>query len=91
MQRIKAKSWVPVEGLVDEWQGRFFLAGPNEKVGLRVFLAVATTLFLLLVVSYIVRMDVGDWRPPARTEPTMDKHGSANFEQLWIAVCKGRR
>ena len=63
MPRIKAKSWVPVEGLVDGWQGRFSLSEPNEKFGLRIFLTVATTLFLLLIVSYNVRMGLADWRP----------------------------
>jgi len=63
MTQPKANSWVPAEGLVDQWQGRFSLAESNEKFGLRVFLIVAITLFLLLIVSYTVRMDLGDWRP----------------------------
>ncbi len=35
---------------------------PTATLGLRVFLAVVTVLFSLLVVSYIERMAVGDWR-----------------------------
>jgi cytochrome c oxidase subunit 3 len=36
---------------------------PQEKVGLRVFLAVATSLFLLFIVSYRMRMYYQDWVP----------------------------
>jgi len=36
---------------------------PREKVGLRVFFAVATSLFLLFIVSYRMRMYYEDWVP----------------------------
>jgi cytochrome c oxidase subunit 3 len=36
---------------------------PLEKVGLRVFFAVATSLFLLFIVSYRMRMYYDDWVP----------------------------
>lgn len=36
---------------------------PQEKVGLRVFFAVATSLFLLFIVSYRMRMYYEDWVP----------------------------
>ncbi len=36
---------------------------PPAYLGLKVFLAVATVLFSLLIVTYAERMDVSDWRP----------------------------
>ena len=36
---------------------------PSEKIALRVFLAVVTVLFSLMVVVYSDRMSLSDWRP----------------------------
>ncbi len=36
---------------------------PTMKVGLGVFLAVATSLFALFVSAYAIRMELSDWRP----------------------------
>jgi cytochrome c oxidase subunit 3 len=36
---------------------------PREKVGLRVFFAVAASLFMLFIVGYRLRMVYGDWVP----------------------------
>jgi cytochrome c oxidase subunit 3 len=36
---------------------------PTAKVGLRVFLVVLTVVFLLLIVVYTARSELGDWRP----------------------------
>src|SRR5690349_7062506 len=37
---------------------------PTAKIGLGVFLAVAGLLLSLIVSSYVIRMDMADWRPP---------------------------
>ena len=60
--RGHSKSWVPAEGLAHIKHNQFALPIANKKFGLRVFLAVVTSLFLLLVVSYSVRMGFVDWR-----------------------------
>ncbi len=41
----------------------------NMKIGLAVFLAVATSLFALFISAYSIRMEYPDWRP--LTEPTL--------------------
>ncbi len=66
---MKNKSWKPAEGLIDRRQDRLGLTLVNEKFGLRVFLAVATSLFFLLIVAYTVRMGFVDWR--ALTDPKL--------------------
>jgi cytochrome c oxidase subunit 3 len=60
--QVKTKSWIPAEGLIDRRQDRLSVPQSNEKFGLRLFLAVATSLFFLLIVSYNIRMGLGDWR-----------------------------
>ena len=44
-------------------------AMPNVKLGLGVFLAVATSLFALFISAYSIRMEYPDWRPV--TEPAI--------------------
>lgn len=63
MSRDRANSWVPAEGLLDEKSSWRILSLPVPQFGLRVLLAVVTVLFLLLGTSYLVRMQVWDWRP----------------------------
>ncbi|MBV1906605.1 MAG: cytochrome c oxidase subunit 3 [Pseudomonadales bacterium] len=36
---------------------------PSVKIGLGVFLAVATSLFALFISAYFIRMELSDWRP----------------------------
>lgn len=63
MSRDRTNSWVPAEGLLDEKSSWRILSLPVPKFGLRVLLVVVTVLFLLLGTSYLVRMQVWDWRP----------------------------
>ncbi|RUM52210.1 MAG: cytochrome oxidase subunit III [Methylococcus sp.] len=63
MSRDRANSWVPAEGLLEEKSSWRILSLPVPQFGLRVLLAVVTVLFLLLGTSYLVRMQVWDWRP----------------------------
>jgi cytochrome c oxidase subunit 3 len=61
-QRLTAKPWLeegPSGGFPDT--GAPSLA--SAKIGLGVFLAVASCLFTMLVSAYFMRMDMGDWRP----------------------------
>lgn len=59
----KAKSWTPAVGVADDWGQSGVLALPRPKFALRMLLAVLSVLFLLIFTSYLVRMDVPDWRP----------------------------
>jgi len=60
--QLTDKSWLPAsDGGVDYYRD----ASParTRKVALRVFLAVVTVLFFLMIVAYANRMAYGDWRP----------------------------
>jgi len=57
------KPWLEESGTVVELQARGAFALPTATLALRVFLAVVTVLFSLLVVAYADRLTAGDWRP----------------------------
>ncbi len=61
-QTINTQPWAE-EGLVghDHAGGAFSI--PPAKVGLLVFLAVASSVFSLFVSAYFQRMEFGDWQP----------------------------
>lgn len=61
-ERLAAKPWLEVGPIADLPDGRTFRL-PTAKLGLRVFLAVVTVLFMLLIVAYGSRMELEDWRP----------------------------
>ncbi len=56
---LTVKPWVTAQGPVDTLHDR----ASARKLALRVFLAVVTVLFMLLVVAYARRMAYEDWRP----------------------------
>lgn len=62
-RQLTAKPWVATQALVDDFHvgGTFFLS--PAKLGLRVFLAAVTVLFMLLIFAYGMRMELEVWRP----------------------------
>ncbi len=62
-RQLIEKPWVAAQGRVDDLHGGGEFSLPTATLGLRVFLAVVTVLFSLLVVAYAERMEVADWRP----------------------------
>jgi cytochrome c oxidase subunit 3 len=56
---LNAKPWVEQQSIVADGEGTLPL--PPIKVGLGVFLAVATSLFALLISAYHMRMMEADW------------------------------
>ena len=63
-QTIDVKPWIarrPAEAI----HGESAFSLPPVKIGLGVFLAVATSLFALLVSAYFIRMMAADWTPVA--------------------------
>src|SRR4029453_5719754 len=56
---LNAKPWVEQQSVVADGEGTLSL--PPVKVGLGVFLAVATSLFALLISAYHMRMMGEDW------------------------------
>ena len=61
--QLAEKPWVAAQGRIDDLHGGGEFALPTATLGLRVFLAVVTVLFSLLVVAYAERMEGADWRP----------------------------
>lgn len=60
-QRLTAKPWLE-EGPAGDFPGGDAMAWPAAKLGLGVFLAVASALFVLFMSAYSMRMTAMDWR-----------------------------
>ncbi|MBR0843109.1 cytochrome c oxidase subunit 3 [Bradyrhizobium liaoningense] len=60
-QRLTAKPWLE-EGPAGQFPGGDTMTWPAAKIGLGVFLAVASALFVLFISAYSMRMNVVDWR-----------------------------
>ncbi|MGH9580108.1 MAG: cytochrome c oxidase subunit 3, partial [Terriglobales bacterium] len=58
-QRLTAKPWLEAGPIGDTGASSL----PSAKIGLGVFLAVAGSLFALLISAYSMRMEMGEWRP----------------------------
>ncbi len=60
-QRLTAKPWLE-EGPVGQFPGGDAMTWPAAKIGLGVFLVVASALFVLFISAYSMRMNALDWR-----------------------------
>jgi cytochrome c oxidase subunit III len=60
-QRLTAKPWLE-EGAIGDFPGPGVMTWPAAKIGLGVFLAVASSLFALFISAYSMRMNMVDWR-----------------------------
>jgi cytochrome c oxidase subunit 3 len=63
VKTLVSKPWLSGQDVVGAPADVRAFTLPREKVGLRVFFAVATSLFLLFIVSYRMRMYYDDWVP----------------------------
>lgn len=61
LRALMEKPWA-TEGVADDVHGFDLESLPTAKLGLRVFLVVATVVFSLTIVTYADRMLVADWR-----------------------------
>ena len=63
-QTVNTRPWEAHahHGPSEDFSGRS-LRQPDARIGLFVFLAVATSLFALFISAYTMRMELGDWRP----------------------------
>jgi cytochrome c oxidase subunit 3 len=62
-RQLTEKPWEPAQGNVVELHDGSAFPVPSATLGLRVFLAVVTVLFSLLIMAYGARMEFEDWRP----------------------------
>ena len=60
-QRLTARPWLE-EGPAGDFPGGDAMTWPAAKIGLGVFLAVASALFVLFISAYSMRMNALDWR-----------------------------
>ncbi len=58
---LKVKPWLE-DGVISDPSDADLMSLPTAKLGLRVFLAVATVVFSLTIVTYADRMLAADWR-----------------------------
>jgi len=63
LRQLTEKPWLPAQARIDDLHPGGAFALPAAKLGLRVFLAVVTVLFMLLILAYGSRMEFEDWRP----------------------------
>ena len=76
----------------EDFSGRS-LPQPDSKLGLFVFLAVATSLFSLFVSAYMMRMEVGDWKPLPDPDLLWLNSGALVLSSIalqWAHVCARR-
>lgn len=60
-QGVTSKPWLE-QGVTDDWVDDVSPVSSKEKVGLGVFIAVASSLFALFISAYAMRMQMADWR-----------------------------
>jgi cytochrome c oxidase subunit 3 len=61
-QRLMAKPWLEA-GPIGDVPGTGASPLPAAKIGLGIFIVVASALFVLFLSAYAMRMQMGDWRP----------------------------
>jgi cytochrome c oxidase subunit 3 len=62
-RQLTDRPWEPVPGGIDDRYRDGIASLPAAAIGLRMFLAVVTVLFMLLIIAYGARMVSEDWRP----------------------------
>ncbi len=95
-QQLTEKPWVTAQGTVVAFHAGRAFPLPTAKIGLRVFLAVVTVLFSLLVVAYGERMTAADWRPLPEPWLLWLNTGmlilsSVAFQWAWVSARRGRK
>ena len=87
LRALMEKPWVE-QGVIDDTLDMGLETLPTAKLGLRVFLVVATVVFSLIIVTYADRMLVPDWR--ALSEPLVLWLNTALLIASSIALQKAR-
>ena len=94
-RQLTEKPWEPAHGHELTLAARRSFDQPAARVGLIVFMTVASVLFLLLVVAYADRMLFEDWRPTPRQGLLWVNTGllvasSAALQWAWVSWRRGR-
>lgn len=96
LRHLTEKPWLAAQGRIDDLDDGVAFSLPKAELALRVFMAMVTVLFTLLVVAYGERMVHEDWRPapPLRLlwlNTAMLVLGSAAFQWATVAVRRAER
>ena len=91
-QDVTNKPWDQV-GLPDGIECKPVFAVANERVALTIFLIIASVLFSLFLVSYYIRMQVGDWVPLTTPDQLWLNTAALVFSSIFLqlAVFQSRR
>ena len=91
---LTEKPWL-VDGVISDPSDAQLMSIPTPKLGLRVFIAVATVVFTLTIVTYADRMLAADWR--ALPEPlvlwlntALLIMSSVAFQRAWNSAKRGQ-
>ncbi|MSQ58777.1 MAG: cytochrome-c oxidase [Betaproteobacteria bacterium] len=93
-QTLDVKPWI-AQGTMENARGESAFSIPSVKLGLGVFLTVATSLFALLISAYFMRSMSGDWIPLAVPRVLWLNTAvlilsSAAMHWTWVAARRGR-
>ena len=88
---VTNKPW-DKSGLPDGIDPKPVFGVPDERVALTIFLIIASVLFSLFLVSYYIRMQVGDWIPLATPERLWTNTGALVASSIFmqLAVIRSR-
>jgi len=90
IKTLASKPWLSGQDTVGAPADVEMFALPEQKVGLRVFFGVATSLFLLFIVSYRMRMYYEDWVPLQEPLLMWFNTGVLLFASVFMQLAKGR-
>lgn len=82
---VTNKPWDKV-GLPDGIESKPVFAVPNERVALTILLVIASILFSLFIVSYYIRMQVGDWIPLATPDQLWLNTAALVFSSVFLQL-----
>ncbi len=94
--QLTEKPWQTSQDRAIDLQGGGAFSLTTPQLGLRVFLGVATVLFMLFVVAYVDRMSLADWHPLAEpwvlwVNTAFLVLSSAMMHRAWVGVDRGQR
>ena len=94
-RQLAEKPWLDGQRRIDDHHGGGEFALPKAKVGLRMFFAVVSILFFLMVVAYGDRMALEDWRPTPQqwllwVNTTMLAVASVGMQWARVAARRGQ-
>ena len=86
--QLTEKPWLTAQGRIDDLHEGAAFSLPRAELALRVFLAVVTVLFMLLIIAYAERMVHERLASCSAAAAFVAEHCDAGFEQRGVAMGK---